>query len=200
MRIFAGCCLLLLSVMFPAVLPAADSPLATVQTTVTSVLAIIDDTALQGDSGSIERVKRIEPLVDEVFDYEKLSRISLGKNWHNITPAQQQEFTRLFSKFLGQVYITKITSFPGSKVEFVGEIPLSSTVTEVRTNVITKEATVPINYRLTRNTTGWKVYDVIVEGVSLLNNYRSQFHSILAKKPMDNLLDQLRAKVESYGS
>lgn len=199
MRVLTNLCLLL-SLLSPACLVAAESPFSTVQTAITKVMAIIDDASLQGETGKNEKVKRIEVIVDDVFDYEKLSRQSLGKNWNGITPAQQQEFTKLFSKFLGQVYITKITSFPGSKVEFVDEVSLSPTVSEVRTHVITKEAKVPISYRLTTSEAGWRVYDVIVEGVSLLNNYRSQFHSILTNKPMEDLLAQLRAKVESYGS
>lgn len=199
MRVMMTLCLLL-SLYSPTWLMAAESPFATVQTAITKVMAIIDDPSLQGETGKTEKVKRIEVIVDEVFDYEKLSRQSLGKNWNGITPAQQQEFTKLFSKFLGQVYITKITSFPGSKVDFIDEVSLSPTVSEVRTQVITKEAKVPISYRLTTSEAGWRVYDVIVEGVSLLNNYRSQFHSILTNKPMEDLLAQLRAKVESYGS
>lgn len=200
MRLFTGFFLLLSLMLSPAVLPAADSPLATVQAAITEVMSIIDDQSLQGEDGKAEKVKRIEVIVDDVFDYDKLARQSLGKNWNTITPAQQEEFTQLFSKFLGQVYITKITSFPGSKVEFGDEIALSPTVSEVRTRVITREAKVPISYRLTSSESGWKVYDVIVEGVSLLNNYRSQFHSILSQKPMENLLVQLREKVKSYGS
>jgi len=191
---------LLLSLISPACLMAEDTPLATVQTAISKVMTIIDDVSLQGEASKTEQVKQIEVIVDKVFDYEKLSRQALGKNWNGITADQQQEFVKLFSKFLGQVYITKITSFPGSKIDFVGEVSLSPTVSEVRTQVLTKEAKVPINYRLTNSEHGWRVYDVIVEGVSLLNNYRSQFHSILTNKPMEDLLAQLRAKVASYGS
>lgn len=200
MRVFSVICLLCGLLLTPAVLPAADSPLATMQSAITRVTAIIDDASLSGETGQAEKVKRIKVIVDEVFDYPKLSRQSLGKNWSRITPAEQEEFTSLFSQFLGQVYISKITSFPGSKVEFGDEVALSDTVREVRTTVQTKDARVPISYRLTTTDQGWKVYDVIVEGVSLLNNYRSQFHSILSNKPMEHLLVQLRAKVASYGS
>jgi phospholipid transport system substrate-binding protein len=200
MRVYGVIFLLFGLLLAPAVLSAADSPQATIQSAITRVMAIIDDTSLTGEAGQAEKVKRIKVIVDEVFDYPKLSRQSLGKNWNRITPAEQEEFTSLFSQFLGQVYISKITSFPGSKVEFGGEVPLSDTVREVRTTVQTREANVPINYRLTTTDKGWKVYDVTVEGVSLLNNYRSQFHSILSNKPMEHLLVQLRAKVASYGS
>ena len=199
MRVLTSFCLLL-SLLSPASLMAEDSPLTTVKTAISKVMTIIDDASLQGEAGKTEKVQRIEVIVDEVFDYEKLSRQALGKNWNGITADQQQEFVKLFSKFLGQVYITKITSFPGSKVDFVGEVSLSPTVSEVRTQVLTRDAKVPINYRLTSSESGWRVYDVIVEGVSLLNNYRSQFHSILTNKPMEDLLVQLRAKVASYGS
>jgi len=191
---------LLLSLFIPTAVSAADAPMTTLQGAVGRVMSIIDDQSLQGEDAQAEKVKLIEEIVDTVFDYDRIARLSLGKNWHRITPAEQEEFTRLFSKFLGQVYITKITSFPGSKVVYGDAVALSDKVTEIRTQVVTKEVTVPINYRLTTDGAGWKVYDVIVEGVSLLNNYRSQFHSLLANKPMENLLGQLRAKVESYGS
>lgn len=175
---------------------AADTPLVTVQTAVGKVMAIIDDPALQNEANRPEQVQRISVIVDAVFDYPTIARQALGKNWTRITETEQQEFTVLFSKFLGDVYITKITSFPGSKVEYGKEIALSDKVTEVQTTVNTQDLSVPISYRLTSRDGAWKVYDVIVEGVSLLNNYRSQFHSILSKKPMEYLLVQLRAKVK----
>lgn len=195
MRVFVH---ILLTLLFawPITTVAAETPFDTVQTAVEQVMAIIDDPALQNEKSRPEQVQRISVIVDAVFDYPTIARQALGKNWTRITEAEQQEFTLLFSRFLGDVYINKITSFPGSKVEYGKEIALSAKVTEVQTTVNTKDLSVPISYRLTVNDSTWKVYDVIVEGVSLLNNYRSQFHSILSKKPMEYLLVQLRAKVK----
>lgn len=195
MKIVVNLYIALFLLLSPMVLQAADTPMDTVQTAISKVIAILNDQTLQGEAGTAEKVKKIWVVVDGVFDYQKLSQQALGKNWRSITPAEQEEFTRLFSHFLGQIYITKITSFSEERVEYVNEVALSDKVTEVRTKVKIEQNSIPISYRLTLKDGEWKVYDVIVEGVSLLNNYRSQFRDILAKKSMENLLAQLREKV-----
>lgn len=195
MKVVAQIYLALFLLFFCVPAQAAEAPLVTVQTAVNQVMAILNDKALQGEEGTAEKVKKIWVIVDGVFDYKKLSQQALGKNWRTITPEEREEFTRLFSRFLGQVYITKISSFSDNTVNFTGEVALSATVSEVRTKVKTAQNEIPIAYRLTLKDGEWKVYDVIVEGVSLLNNYRSQFRDILAKRSMQSLLAQLREKV-----
>ena len=196
MKVVAQICLAVCLLLCPVMSHAAQTPLVTVQTAVNQVMAILNDKALQGEEEAAkEKVKKIWVIVDGVFDYKKLSQQALGKNWRTITPEEQEEFIRLFSRFLGQVYITKISSFSDNTVNFAGEVALSDTVSEVRTKVRTAQNEIPIAYRLTLKDGEWKVYDVIVEGVSLLNNYRSQFREILAKKSMQSLLAQLREKV-----
>lgn len=195
MKVVAQICLAVLLLLSPVLTQAAETPLVTVQSAVNRVMAILNDKALQGEAGAAAKVEKIWGIVDGVFDYQKLSQQALGKNWRTITPEEREEFTRLFSRFLGQVYITKISSFSDNTVNFAGEVALSDTVSEVRTKVKTAQNEIPIAYRLTLKDGEWKVYDVIVEGVSLLNNYRSQFRDILAKKSMQSLLAQLREKV-----
>jgi phospholipid transport system substrate-binding protein len=195
MKVVAQICLAFLLLISPVLTKAVETPLVTVQTAVNQVMDILNDRALEGEDGAAEKVKRIWGIVDGVFDYQKLSQQALGKNWRTITPEEREEFTRLFSRFLGQVYITKISTFSDNTVNFAGEVALSDTVSEVRTKVRTAQNEIPIAYRLTLKDGEWKVYDVIVEGVSLLNNYRSQFRDILAKRSMQSLLAQLREKV-----
>lgn len=195
MKLFSRLCITFFLLYAPIPLQAAETPMVTIEIAVSQVMKVLNDPALEGDNHKIEKHNKIWKVVDDAFDYNRLSRQALGKNWSRITPAEQKEFTHLFSRFLGQVYIDKLTAFSVSNVSYVKQIQLSDTVSEVRTEVKTSDTVVPISYRLSLNEGDWRIYDVIVEGVSLLNNYRSQFRNILAKKSMADLLVQLRKKV-----
>ena len=130
-----------------------------------------------------------------MFDFTELSKRSLGQNWDKLNPDQQKEFIKLFKSLLEETYADKITSYTDEKVVFKKEVSLSEKTVEVQTTIVTKTSEVPIHYRLIEKNGNWKVYDVVIEGVSLVSNYRTQFREILANKTPEALLEILRKKV-----
>jgi phospholipid transport system substrate-binding protein len=121
---------------------------------------------------------------------------TLGKNWTKLNPAQQQEFIQLYRQILEKAYIDKILSYTNEKIVISKENKLSNNQAEVQTKVLTSSKEIPIFYKVILKDGTWKVYDVVVENVSLVRNYRSQFTSILAKNTPDQLLEILRKKVK----
>jgi phospholipid transport system substrate-binding protein len=130
-----------------------------------------------------------------MFDFTELSRRSLGQNWEKFSADQQKEFLRLYKSLLEETYSEKITAYTDEKVVFKKETNLSEKTVEVQTVILTKNSEVPIYYRLMERNQDWKVYDVVIEGVSLVSNYRTQFREILASKTPEALLEILRNKV-----
>ena len=174
----------------------AGAPLDTVQTNVNKVLDVLRDPKLKAESAKEIKKEKLETMYEQMFDEVELSMRSLGGNWKKLSPAQQQEFVQLYRQILGKAYIDKILSFTNEKIVFSKENILSNNQAEVQTKVITSSNEIPIFYRVILKDGTWKVYDVVVESVSLVQNYRSQFNSILAKNTPDQLLEILRKKVE----
>jgi phospholipid transport system substrate-binding protein len=130
-----------------------------------------------------------------MFDGVELSMRTMGANWAKLNPAQQKEFVQLYRQILEKAYINKILAYTSEKIVFPKEIMLSNSQAEVQTKVITSSSEIPISYKVILKGGSWKVYDVVVENVSLVQNYRSQFNAILAKNTPDQLIDILRKKV-----
>lgn len=173
----------------------ADTPLATVQMHVNSVLDVLRDPALKGESMKKRRQDRIRTISEKMFDFAELSKRTLAQSWNGFNDRQKKEFIELYKSVLESAYIDKIMAYTDEKVVFQKESALSDKTSEVRTVILTRKADIPINYRVIRTDSGWRVYDVVVEGVSLVSNYRSQFREILTNKTPDDLLEVLRKKV-----
>ena len=179
---------------FSAVSAFAVSPLETIQTQVDRALEVLRDPALKAESAKAVREKKIWAILDGVFDYTELSKRTLAQNWKQFSPEQQGEFTRLFGKLLGGVYMDRITAYKDEKVVFGKVTNLSDKTAEVQSEVIRSSKPIPIYYRMILENGEWKVYDVVVEGVSLVQNYRTQFREILVNKAPEDLLKTLREK------
>lgn len=175
-------------------------PLETVKGYVNRVLDALRDSALRGEPGRKIKKEKIHAISEEMFDFTELSKRSLGQAWSKMTPDQQKEFIQLYRLLLEETYADKITSYTDEKLVFGKEITLSERTVEVQTTIFTKTSEVPMNYRVIEEKGHWKVYDVVVEGVSLISNYRSQFREILANKSPEALLDVLRKKVKAQAS
>jgi phospholipid transport system substrate-binding protein len=187
--------LILLSVLmipFPAF---AGVALDTVKANVNGVLDVLRDPKLQGESGKKAKEQRVEMAAEKLFDFVELSKRTLGVNWNKFNPDQRKEFVRLFQSVLKDAYVDKITAYTNERVNFTREVPLSETTVEVQSVVVTKGGETPIYYRVMKEEADWKVYDVVIEGVSLIGNYRTQFREILANDPPEKLLETLRKKV-----
>jgi len=159
------------------------------------ILEVLRDPTLKGESGRKVKKERIRAISEEMFDFTELSKRSLGQNWDKFNPDQQKEFIKLYKSLLEEAYSEKVTSYMDEKIVFKKDVSLSEKTVEVQTTIITKTSEVPIDYRLIEKNGDWKVYDVVIEGVSLISNYRTQFREILASKTPEALLEILRKKV-----
>ena len=172
----------------------AGVPLDTVEAHVKEVLDVLRNPALQGEANKKVKEEKIEVIANEMFDYVALSRLTLGRSWRDFNTEQQKEFVSLFRTILKKAYMDKILSYTNEQVLFDRDIMLSENKAEVQTRIITKSAEIPIDYRVYLKDGKWKVYDVIVEGISLVQNYRTQFREILANNPPEEVLKILREK------
>jgi len=194
-KLVGAVALLLLSLMIFPLSASSQSPLETIQTQVNKILEVLRDPALKAESAKGNKEKRVWTIIDGVFDYTELSRRTLAQHWKTFTPEQQKEFTQLFGKLLGTVYMDRIMSYTNEKVVFGKAAKLSEDTTEVQSQVVTATKSIPIHYRMIFRDGSWKVFDVVVEGISLVQNYRSQFRDILSKQSPEDLLKMLRDKV-----
>ena len=184
--------LTLLQVSFPAF---AGVPLDTVKANVNGVIEVLRDPKLQGESGTKVKEQRIATAAEKLFDFVELSKRTLGLNWNKFTQDQRKEFVELFKSILKDAYVEKITAYTNEQVNFTKEVPLSEDTVEVQSDIVAKSGQVPIYYRVIKKDSEWKVYDVVIEGVSLISNYSTQFREILANNPPEKVLETLRKKV-----
>ncbi len=172
----------------------AASPLESIQPQVDRALEVLRDPALKAESAKGVKEKKIWTILDGVFDYTELSKRTLAQHWKQFSPDQQGEFTRLFGKLLGGVYMDRIIAYKEEKVVFGKVTNLSDKTAEVQSEVVRSSKSIPIHYRMILENGEWKVYDVVIEGVSLVQNYRTQFRDILTNKTPEDLLKTLREK------
>jgi phospholipid transport system substrate-binding protein len=173
----------------------AGVPLTTIEHHVNKVLNVLRDPALKGESAKKVKKEKLRAISEEMFDFTELSKRTLGSNWKTFNPAQQKEFIELFKDILEDAYMDRITSYRDEKIVFNKEFMLSDDTAEIQSNIITKKSEIPIYYRVILKNEEWRVYDVIIEGVSLIKNYRTQFREIMANKSPEELLKVLRKKV-----
>ena len=173
---------------------SAVSPLETIKPQVDRALEVLRDPALKAESAKAAKEKKIWEILDNVFDYSELSKRTLAQNWKKLSPDQQKEFISLFGKLLGTVYMDRIIAYKDEKVVFGKVTNLSDKTAEVQSEVVQSSKSIPIHYRMILVNGEWKVYDVVIEGVSLVQNYRTQFREILMNKTPEDLLKTLREK------
>jgi phospholipid transport system substrate-binding protein len=195
--LFAGLSILLLTLTtFEA---AANSPTDVLKGPLDQAMAILKDPNYKdADPGlKIEQRDKIWAIVSDTFDFEEVSRRALARNWKSFSADQQKEFAAVFSKMLGNIYVDRIQSgFADQKIEFTDEIQHESKpLAIVKTSIIDDQNKIPVDYSLKKKGDNWRVYDVKVEGVSLIKNYRTQFNDILQKESPDQLIERLKTKV-----
>jgi phospholipid transport system substrate-binding protein len=191
-RVLPG--LLILMFLLSPLHAKAGVPLDTIEAHVKDVLDVLRDPALQGEANKKVKEQRIESIANQMFDYVALSKLTLGRSWRDFNEEQQKEFVSLFRTILKKAYMDKILAYTNEQVLFDRDTMLSENKAEVQTRIITKSAEIPIDYRVYLKDGKWKVYDVIVEGISLVQNYRTQFREILANNPPEEVLKILREK------
>jgi len=177
-----------------AALALAGEPLELVKSAGERVIAVLKDPKLKAPDKKKERVGRLKEIINPIFDYDEMARRTLGAHWRRRTPAEQQEFLNLFRAFLETVYTEKVDLYDGERAVF-GRETIDQDYAEVEskvTNVKGEES--PVIYRLKRTGGKWKVYDAVVENISIVNNYRSQFDRVLNKSSFEELKKLLREK------
>lgn len=169
------------------------------KSTIDEVLRIVRDKELKQPERTDERRKLLEQVVSARFDYTEMSRRALGAPWNSLTDQQKQEFVDLFRTLLTNSYADKIETYSGEGVQYLNE-RTEKEFAEVRTKVLSGKTEIPLDYRLINKGEEWRVYDVVVDGVSLVNNYRGQFTKILRASSYSDLVDQLRKKSSKIGT
>jgi phospholipid transport system substrate-binding protein len=184
---------LVLLVMVPLHALAA-TPKETVEAGINNLLKTLGDPAFKAKTKD-ERIAIIDKEIEPVFDFKELSRRALGRSWKKMSSDQQTEFIELFKKLLQGVYADRLLAYSDQKILFGDEKMLKKGTAQVESYLQTSDGKkIPLFYRLTNKSGSWKVYDVIIEGVSMVKNYRTQFREILAKDPPEKLLQILRDK------
>jgi len=160
-------------------------------------LAIVMDPALKGPEKKEERRQKIRGVVDEGFNWDDMARRALGRHWRARTPEERKEFVPLFAELLRNTYMSKIEGYTRNKVVYKGE-RVEGSYARVSVEIITTKGTaVPVTYSMKQFDGKWLVYDLAIEGVKLVNNYRRQFDSILNRGSFAQLIEKLKAKVAS---
>jgi len=169
--------------------------------TIDSGIAVLMRPDLQGDAKKQERRSLLRKELYPRFDFEEISRRALGVNWKGRTPEEKREFIEVFKELLENSYASKIEGYKGEKIVYgqeVQDLPYA----EVRTKIVTtKGEQYDVNYRVLKNGDEWRIYDIVIEGVSLVNNYRSQFTDMLSKYSFSEMMERLKktAKAASAG-
>ena len=175
----------------------AASAKETVETSVNKVTKTLGDPTFQAKPKDA-KITEIGNIIGEVFDYTELSKRTLGREWKKMKPEQQKEFIELFKELLQGVYADRLLAYTDEKIVFDKELELKKGRAEVQSNIVLSDGTkVPIFYRLTDKSGDWKTYDLIIEGVSLVKNYRSQFREIISKDSPEKLLEIMRNKAKN---
>jgi phospholipid transport system substrate-binding protein len=174
----------------------AATPKETIKAGVDNLLKTLGDPSFKAKPKD-EKIALLGTQIEAVFDFTELSKRTLGRTWKKMSSEQQTEFVELFQKLLQGVYADLLISYTDEKIIFGKERTLKKGQAEVESYLQTKDGKkIPLHYRLTDKSGSWKVYDVIIEGVSMVKNYRSQFREIMKGGSPEKLLEILRGKVE----
>lgn len=198
-RFLLAACLVFAFSSLSAAQTDATSPLTYIQAEVEKVFQVLRQYPVDGDAETMrQRREAIRKIIDESFDADEMARRALGKYWREQPPEKLEEFTKLFYWRLYNFYILRIETYSDEKVMY-GEEKIVRDLAAVSTRISSKRyPEFDIEYRLKRFGDGWKIYDVVIEGVSLISNYRSQFTGFLSKKSFDELLKALREKAPDH--
>jgi phospholipid transport system substrate-binding protein len=176
---------------------SAGAPGEQVRQTVDKLLAILKNPRLKGEENKNERREKLKEVIYQGFDFTEVAKRSLGSEWRRRSPEERKEFVKLFTDLLKRAYLEQIESYSGEKIQYLKELE-GDNYAEVATKIVdNKGQDYSVNYRLHKVTGDWKVYDVVIEDISLINNYRSQFNRVLAKSSYEELVNTMKGKTLS---
>ncbi|MBN2809687.1 MAG: ABC transporter substrate-binding protein [Deltaproteobacteria bacterium] len=179
-------------------LAAEVGPRQQLEISINRLLDVLRDESLKGEEKKELRREHIAEVVFLQFDMRQMAKLSLGRDWNDLSEAECRRFTELFKALLKESYVATIDGYANEKISYVKEI-INGSKAEVQTKVISPSREIPLSYKLLEDAGRWLVYDVIIENVSLVRNYRSQFGPIMRKDGFTGLLAQMEKKIAQAG-
>jgi phospholipid transport system substrate-binding protein len=171
----------------------AGAPTDQLRAQIDRVLKTLEDPELKKENRAKDRRGAVRKIANDIFDFSETARRSLGRHWQGRTQAERDEFVQLFTDLLERSYISKIETYGGEKIAYLGDTPEGDQA-KVQTKLITKNGEIPIEYRMHKVGDRWLVYDVVIEGVSLVANYRTQFNKIIQTSSFQELMNKMKNK------
>jgi phospholipid transport system substrate-binding protein len=179
----------------------AGAPLEQLRLQVDRVLKVLDDPELKKESKAKDRRVAVRKIANEIFDFNETAKRSLGRHWLARTPAERDEFVQVFTDLLERSYISRVELYGGEKIQYVSDTIEDGEQAKVLTKLVTKGGgEIPIEYRMHKKADRWLVYDVIIEGVSLVSNYRTQFNKIIQTSSFQELVKKMKSKQEELAA
>jgi len=187
--------ILLILIFTSSIAFSALSPKEQIKKTVDNIISILKDPKYKGEKNSHQRRTALRNEIGKVLDFEEMAKRSLGVYWKERTPQEKKEFVDLYKDLLIRSYSGKIESYTDEEIIYTDERIENGKYAEVKTKIITKDKKeIPIDYKLYFNGKEWKVYDLVIEGVSLVSNYRSQFNKIIRNHSYQDLVKRMKIK------
>jgi phospholipid transport system substrate-binding protein len=194
--LFCAVVLILAALWHPTLAFADDSAMGVTKAMVNRALQILGDK----QTPVVQRRRELREVLEPRFDFEEMSRSALGYHWRTLSPQQRGQFTELFTAFIEDAYLAKIQDYSGQQVEFVSDKSLGGGYSEVDTRIVQGGGnSIQVKYLLEQKG-GWKIYDVAVDNISIVANYRNQFNRVINANGFDKLMTDLRAKQKELSS
>jgi phospholipid transport system substrate-binding protein len=168
-----------------------------VKSSIEQVVRVLEDKELKKADRVMERRQRLQKIFNDRFSYEEMSKRSLGAHWNNLNETQRQQFVDLFRQLLARSYTGTIEGYSGERFQYLSEHN-EGDYAEVRTKLLSRKGEIPINYRLLSKSGEWQVYDIVVDGISMVSNYRAQFTKIIRTSSYEDLVQKLQNKSEVF--
>jgi phospholipid transport system substrate-binding protein len=181
---------------YPAAGASLTTPTISIKTTIDAILDTLKDKNLSLPSNKEKRRNKIRTLIRDRFDFEEMAKRSLATHWNQRTPKEKEEFVSIFSELLEASYMSKIESYTNEKITYDKETTIEDNrYAAVDTSIITPNVTIPIEYKVILKNNKWWVYDVVIEGVSFISTYRSQYNRIITGESYAKLIGKMRDKL-----
>jgi phospholipid transport system substrate-binding protein len=172
---------------------AAGTATAAIKTTIKQMFVILNDEELKAPGRAEERHQQLEKVIGNRIAYDEMAKRSLGPQWAQLNEEERQEFVRLYAQLLRDTYSSRFDRYSDEKVEFLQET-LQGDYAEVRTRLTSSKFTLDVDYRMLQRAGDWRVYDIVVDGISLVHSYREQFTKIIRTYSYEELVTKLRQK------
>jgi len=196
-RIFIALLAVFVYLQAPAVTAETESPTEQLKPTLEKLVDILSDPSLEGQENKKKRRDLIMSTISKRFDFREMSKRVLGPTWREISPEERDNFTAEMTKLLENNYIGQLENYSGETVEYVGE-RVREDRAQVSTLIESEGSQYPVHYIMNREDGKWMVYDINIEGVSLIRNYRAEFKSILRRQNYEGLIKTLEKKNASF--